>query len=111
MAGARARYVWRTVMTVVLVASLQLTAGAFLAPIRAGTVADYTTGRVVHYDFKSIVGTTVPDISGRGNHGTLYNFGTPAPTQPGSNGVRRALVFDRSFKQRVGVGTNNHTSL
>jgi hypothetical protein len=111
MVGARAGSVWRTVMTLVVVAVLQLTAGAFLVPVRAGAVADYTTGRVVHYNFKSIVGTTVPDISGRGNHGTLYNFGTPAPTQPGSNAVRRALVFDRSLKQRVGVGTTNHTSL
>src|SRR5688572_27079103 len=98
MVGARAGSVRRTVMTVVVVADVQLTAGALLAPIRAGTAADYTTGRVVHYDFRGIVGATVPDVSGRGNHGTLYNFGTPAPTQPGSNGVRRALVFDRSLK-------------
>src|SRR5829696_6416253 len=110
MVGVRAGDVRRTVMTVVLVAGLQLTAGASLAPLRAGALADFTTGRVVHYDFENIVGTTVADISGRGNEGTLYNFGTPAPTQPGGNGFRRALVFDRSLKQRVGVGTTNHTS-
>ncbi len=97
-------------MTVVVVAAVQFPGAALPAPARAGTAADHTSGQIVHYDFRNIVGTTVPDISGRGNKGTLFNFGTTAPTRPGSDGVRRALVFDRLRRQRVGVGTTNHTS-
>lgn len=110
MVGARAGSLRRTVLTVAVVVTVQITGGALLAPGKAGALADHTSGRVVHYDFRNIVGTTVPDLSGRGNKGTLYNFSTPAPTQPGSNGVRKALVFNRTLKQRVGVGTTNHTS-
>ncbi|MGZ4642667.1 MAG: LamG domain-containing protein [Blastococcus sp.] len=89
---------------------MQIADGSLVAAGRASTVPDYTSGQVVHYTFRNVVGTTVPDISGTGNDGRLFNFTTPPPTDVGSDGSRTALVFQRALKQRLGVGTTNHTS-
>jgi hypothetical protein len=104
------RWFRRALVAVVALAAIQIAVGAILAPGHAGALSDYSSGRVVHYDFRNLAGTTVLDRSGRGNDGTLYNFLTPPRTGPGSNGTRVALVFDRSLRQRVGAGTTNHTS-
>lgn len=101
----------RRVLTAMLVLStMQITGCSLSVRDRASAAVDYTSGQVVHYNFAKIVGTKVPDVSGKGNYGQLVNFTTPPPTDVGSDGRRTALVFQRALQQRLGVGTTNHTS-
>lgn len=106
----RGRLLRRALTAVLVLSTMQLTDGSLLAPDRARAAVDYTSGQVVHYTFAKIVGTKVPDVSGKGNNGQLFNFTTPPRTDVGSDGRRTALVFQRASKQRLGVGTTNHTS-
>ena len=55
--------------------------------------ADVTTGLIIHYDFDAINGTTVPDISGNGNNGTLQGAATAVEGYSGQ-GVQCTVKAD-----------------
>jgi hypothetical protein len=68
-----------------LMAGISISSGAFSQ--------DVTSGLILHYNFDAISGTTVPDISGNSNAGTL--MGAAKDTTGYSNsGVKMALKAD-----------------
>ncbi len=69
-----------------------LFAGAFALSLSI-SAADVTSGLIIHYDFDAINGTTVPDISGNGNNGTLQGAATAVEGYSGQ-GVQCTVKAD-----------------
>lgn len=61
---------------------------------------------MLHYDFTDVTGTTVTDISGNGNHGTIGGKGIQSGDEYGVSGKSGDYAFDNS-SSTMGSGTAN----
>lgn len=59
---------------------------------------------IIHYDFESVTGTTVPDLSGNGNHGVITNMNGNFKIEntPDANGHSFGKVFHKPIAGKPG---------